>query len=59
MPERDWTSADGRVLRASLLGFERGEGQFRTPEGRRFAIPDDRLALRDQLAVFIARLETQ
>ncbi len=59
VPERDWTSADGKVLRASLIGFEKGQGQFRSPEGRRFVIPDDRLSLRDQVAVLIARLNSQ
>lgn len=59
VPERDWTSADGKVLRASLVGFEKGQGQFRSPEGRRFVIPDDRLSLRDQVEVFVARLQTQ
>lgn len=59
VPLRDWTSTDGKVMRASLIGFEKGQGQFRTPEGRRFVISDDRLSLRDQVAVLSARLNSQ
>jgi hypothetical protein len=59
VPERDWTSTDGKVMRASLIGFEKGQGQFRTPEGRRFVIPDDRLSMRDQVEVFVARVQSQ
>lgn len=59
IPERDWTSSDGKTIRAALIGFEEGQGRFRTPEGRRFLIPDDRFSLRDQVPVFVARLETQ
>lgn len=59
VPERDWTSSDGKVMRASLIGFEKGQGQFRTPEGRRFVIPDDRLSMRDQVEVFVARVRSQ
>jgi len=59
VPERDWTSTDGKVMRASLIGFEKGQGQFRTPEGRRFVIPDDRLSMRDQAEIFVARVQSQ
>jgi hypothetical protein len=59
VPERDWTSTDGKVMRASLVAFEKGQGQFRTPEGRRFVIPDDRLSMRDQVEVFVARVQSQ
>jgi hypothetical protein len=59
VPERDWTSTDGKVMRASLVAFEKGQGQFRTPEGRRFVIPDDRLSMRDQAEVFVARVQSQ
>ena len=59
VPERDWTSVDGKVMRASLIGFEKGQGQFRTPEGRRFVIPDERLSYRDQVEVFAARLRSE
>lgn len=59
IPMRDWTSDDGKVLRASLIGFEKGQGQFRTPEGRRFVIGDERLSMRDQVAILTARLNSQ
>jgi len=57
--ERDWTSTDGKVMRASLIGFEKGQGQFRTPEGRRFVISDERLSMRDQAEIFRARVGSQ
>ncbi|MCG8600753.1 MAG: hypothetical protein MI807_11470 [Verrucomicrobiales bacterium] len=59
VPERDWTSVDGKTIRASLIEFENGQGRFRTPEGRRFLIPDEKFSLRDQLPIFAARLESQ
>jgi hypothetical protein len=59
IPMRDWTSDDGKVLRASLVGFEKGQGQFRTPEGRRFVIGDERLSMRDRVAILTARMNSQ
>ena len=59
IPMRDWTSDEGKLLRASLIGFEKGQGQFRTPEGRRFVIADERLSMRDQVAIFAARMNSQ
>lgn len=46
-------------MRASLIGFEKGHGQFRTPEGRRFVVQDERLSFRDQVEVFAARLQSE
>ncbi|GEM_PF-1468691 len=59
IPMRDWTSDEGKLLRASLIGFEKGQGQFRTPEGRRFVIADERLSMRDQVAIPTVRLNSQ
>jgi hypothetical protein len=59
IPMRDWTSDEGKLLRASLIGFEKGRGQFRTPEGRRFVVADKRLSMRDQVAIPTVRLNSQ
>ncbi len=43
--QRDWKSTDGRVLRASLIGFVGGSGEsgeFEREDGERFTIPVER-----------------
>lgn len=56
VPTRDWTSADGKVISAELVEFSRGVGQFRTREGRRFAIEDKKFSMLDQAVIFKARM---
>ena len=59
VPIQDWTSADGKVIHAELTKFEAGTAQFRTKEGRRYSIPDEKFSLRDQATILIARISDQ
>jgi hypothetical protein len=45
--ERDWTAADGRVMKAALLRFPEGTEEtpeFRRADGATFVIPLDRFS---------------
>ena len=59
VPIQDWTSADGKVIHAELTKFEAGTAQFRTKEGRRYSIPDEKFSLPDQATILIARITDQ
>jgi hypothetical protein len=51
IPERDWTSSDGRPLRASLQRFLPGEpltGEFKRSDGSLFTVPVERFSTADK-----------
>jgi len=48
LPMREWTSTDGKTIRADLLGFE-GEGvRLRLEGGQRTVVPESRLSPQDR-----------
>ncbi len=48
LPMREWSSTDGRRLRAELLGFEEGGVRLRLEGGQRALVPEDRLSPSDR-----------
>ncbi len=45
---RDWTSDDGKTIRAQLVGYDGNEAQLRLENGQRVSISDSRFAPGDQ-----------
>lgn len=48
-PPRDWTLADGRPFKASVVGFDGRVAVFRMPNGSRSEAPLEKLSADDQL----------
>ncbi len=56
LPLRDWTSSDGKKIKAELLGFQENQAQLRMENGQRVLVPEERFALPDQAELVRARL---
>lgn len=48
LPMREWSSADGKTIRAELLGFEGSGVRLRLEGGQRALVPEDRLSPPDR-----------
>ncbi len=59
LPMRDWTSDDGRTIRAEVLGLEGDSVQFRLDGGQRAAVPEARLSLPDRAELVRYRFREQ
>ena len=51
VPERSWTNADGKVLKASLTSLAGNTGTFRRPDGRTFTYDITKLSQEDQKVI--------
>lgn len=51
VPERAWTSADGRTMKASLISLKDQTGSFKRSDGRTFELALDKLSPADQAVV--------
>ena len=51
VPERAWTSADGRTMKASLISLKDQTGSFKRADGRTFELALDKLSPADQAVV--------
>ena len=51
VPERAWTSADGRTMKASLISLKDQTGSFKRTDGRTFELALDKLSPADQAVV--------
>ena len=51
VPERAWTSADGRTMKASLISLKDQTGSFKRTDGRTFDLALDKLSPADQAVV--------
>ncbi len=56
LPMREWSSTDGRTIRAELLGFEEGGVRLRLEGGQRALVPEDRLSPSDRAELVRVRL---
>jgi len=48
LPMREWTSVDGKTIRAELLGFEGDSVRLRLEGGQRTVVPESRLSPQDR-----------
>lgn len=53
---RQWTSNEGKMIEAELLGFDASQAQLRMPNGQRVLVPDERFSPVDQAELVRARL---
>jgi hypothetical protein len=56
VPQRIWQSAEGKEVSGEVLGFEEDLVLLRTPDGRRFSVPEDRFSLADRGELLRARI---
>jgi hypothetical protein len=54
VPERAWTSADGRTMKAALISVKDETGSFKRADGRTFELALDKLSPADQAVIAAA-----
>lgn len=56
IPMRRWTSNEGKVIEAELVGFKAAQAELRMPNGQRVLVADERFSTTDQAELVRARL---